>query len=247
MSFDVKDINKLQALKEKLNSEMTQSNEVKHIDGRVEHTKREFDNKINNMICKRGEIFYSDLNGNMGSEQGGIRPVLIIQNDTGNRYSPTVIVAVLTSQINKAKIPTHIELSAKEFGLSKDSVILFEQIRTLDKRRLKEKICTLDEFTMKRVDNAIMVSLYNQKPKTTFERLTKENQDYIVNKLNIIKECDTVLRFLTRVNGHKKDIDIAEDEKFEAENALMSFCYKHGLNCDEFYTQENGVNEEIAL
>ena len=92
------------------------------------------------MIVKRGDIYYADLSPVVGSEQGGIRPVLIIQNDVGNKYSPTVIAAAITSQINKAKMPTHIELLAKDYGLLKDSVILTEQIRTIDKRRLREKI-----------------------------------------------------------------------------------------------------------
>ena len=110
------------------------------------------------MIVKRGDIFYADLSPVIGSEQGGVRPVLIVQNDVGNKYSPTVIAAAITSQINKAKMPTHIEISAQDYGLNKDSVILLEQIRTIDKRRLREKIGRLDETLMERVDNALSVS-----------------------------------------------------------------------------------------
>ncbi len=110
------------------------------------------------MIVKRGEIYYADLSPVVGSEQGGVRPVLIIQNDVGNKYSPTVIAAAITSQINKAKMPTHIELSACEYGLNKDSVILLEQIRTIDKKRLREKIGRLDEALMSRVNNALSIS-----------------------------------------------------------------------------------------
>ena len=102
------------------------------------------------MIVKRGDIFYADLSPVIGSEQGGVRPVLIVQNDVGNKYSPTVIAAAITSQINKAKMPTHIEISAAEYGLNKDSVILLEQIRTIDKRRLREKIGRLDKALMER-------------------------------------------------------------------------------------------------
>ena len=98
------------------------------------------------MIVKRGDIYYADLSPVVGSEQGGIRPVLVIQNDIGNKYSPTVIAAAITSQINKAKMPTHIELAAKDYGLNKDSVILLEQIRTIDKRRLREKIGQREEY-----------------------------------------------------------------------------------------------------
>ena len=113
---------------------------------------------VNNVIVKRGDIYYADLSPVIGSEQGGIRPVLIVQNDIGNRYSPTVIVAAITSQINKAKLPTHVEISAEEYGLTKDSVILLEQVRTIDKKRLKEKIGNLSEELMKKVDESIQIS-----------------------------------------------------------------------------------------
>jgi len=108
---------------------------------------------------KRGDMFYADLSPVIGSEQGGIRPVLVIQNDTGNKYSPTIIVSAITSQMNKNKLPTHIELDSEEFGLKADSVILAEQIRTIDKSRLKEKIGHIsDNRIMNRINNAIGVS-----------------------------------------------------------------------------------------
>lgn len=107
---------------------------------------------------KRGDIYFADLSPVVGSEQGGIRPVLIVQNNVGNRYSPTVIAAAITSKMNKSKMPTHIEINAKSYGLTKDSVILMEQIRTLDKKRLKEKMGTLDEGFMNKVDEALAVS-----------------------------------------------------------------------------------------
>ena len=110
------------------------------------------------MIVKRGDIFYADLSPVVGSEQGGVRPVLIIQNDVGNKYSPTVIVAAITSQINKAKLPTHIEIQSSECGLSKDSVVLLEQIRTIDKRRLKEHMGHLDDGSMNKIDEALSIS-----------------------------------------------------------------------------------------
>ena len=110
------------------------------------------------MIVKRGDIYYADLSPVVGSEQGGVRPVLIIKNVVGNKYSPTVIATAITSQINKAKMPTHIELDANEYGLSKNSVVLAEQIRTIDKRRLKEKIGHIDEKLMTRVNEALEIS-----------------------------------------------------------------------------------------
>lgn len=108
---------------------------------------------------KRGELYYADLSPVVGSEQGGVRPVLVVQNDVGNRFSPTVIAAAVTSKLDKARLPTHIELSAELYGLSKDSVVLLEQIRTIDKRRLKERIGALSPQTMARVDDALLISL----------------------------------------------------------------------------------------
>lgn len=111
------------------------------------------------VIVKRGDILYADLSPVIGSEQGGVRPVLIIQNDIGNKYSPTVIISAITSQINKAKLPTHIEISAPEYGLPKDSVVLLEQIRTIDKKRLREKIGHFDDEMMARVDECLKISI----------------------------------------------------------------------------------------
>lgn len=111
------------------------------------------------MVIKRGDIYYADLSPVVGSEQGGIRPVLIIQNDVGNKHSPTVICAAITSRMNKAKLPTHIEISAEKYNIVKNSVILLEQIRTIDKQRLKEFVCHVDSQMMKKVNDAIQISL----------------------------------------------------------------------------------------
>lgn len=108
---------------------------------------------------KRGEIYYADLSPVVGSEQGGVRPIVILQNNVGNKYSPTVIVAAITSQISKAKIPTHIELPSKQYLLPKDSIVLLEQIRTIDKTRLKNRISILDSFKMQEINKAILISL----------------------------------------------------------------------------------------
>ena len=110
-------------------------------------------------MIKRGELYYADLSPVVGSEQGGIRPVLVVQNDVGNRYSPTVIAVAVTSKLEKARLPTHIELTGECFGLSRNSVILLEQIRTLDKRRLKDRIGSLPTGVMERVDDALKISL----------------------------------------------------------------------------------------
>ena len=111
------------------------------------------------MIIRRGDVFYADLRPVVGSEQGGVRPVLIIQNDIGNRHSPTVICAAITSRMNKAKLPTHIAIDATEYHMVKDSVILLEQLRTIDKSRLKDKICHLDDQIISKIDEALKISL----------------------------------------------------------------------------------------
>ncbi len=111
------------------------------------------------MVIRRGDIYYADLRPVIGSEQGGIRPVLIIQNDTGNRHSPTVIVAAITSKMSKAKLPTHVKIDKEKCDIVKDSVILLEQLRTIDKKRLKDKVCHLDREILKTVDTALLVSL----------------------------------------------------------------------------------------
>ena len=120
----------------------------------------------NNIYCgakhmniKRGDVFFAQLNPVQGSEQGGIRPVLVVQNDVGNQYSPTTIVLAITSKINKAKLPTHVELSKEESGLERDSVILAEQIRTIDKSRLQQKVAVLRQGTMTKIDKAIAISV----------------------------------------------------------------------------------------
>lgn len=115
--------------------------------------------EVNNLIVKRGDVYYADLSPVIGSEQGGVRPVLVVQNNIGNKYSPTVIVSAITSQINKAKLPTHIEISSQDFSLPKDSVVLLEQIRTIDKKRLKEKIGKFDIKLMTEVDDCLKISL----------------------------------------------------------------------------------------
>lgn len=111
------------------------------------------------MIVQRGEVYFADLSPVVGSEQGGIRPVLIIQNDIGNKFSPTVIVAAITAQIQKAKLPTHVEINAKRYGLERNSVILLEQVRTLDKQRLTDRITQLDKNKMEEIDHALEISL----------------------------------------------------------------------------------------
>ena len=123
---------------------------------------------------KRGDIFYADLSPVVGSEQGGMRPVLIVQNNVGNHYSPTVIVAAITAKVQKAKMPTHVNINAAHPGIEKNSVVLLEQIRTIDKQRLKDRVTHLDDQTMRRVDNALQISIgladrTRRRPQRTFQ------------------------------------------------------------------------------
>lgn len=111
------------------------------------------------MVIHRGDIYYADLRPVVGSEQGGVRPVLIIQNDIGNKHSPTVICAAITSQMNKAKLPTHVELDSSRYALVKDSVVLLEQLRTIDKKKLRDKVCHLDREILRKVERALLISL----------------------------------------------------------------------------------------
>lgn len=111
------------------------------------------------MVIHRGDIYYADLRPVVGSEQGGVRPVLIIQNDIGNKHSPTIICAAITSQMNKAKLPTHVELDSSRYALVKDSVVLLEQLRTIDKKRLRDKVCHLDREILRKVERALLISL----------------------------------------------------------------------------------------
>lgn len=126
------------------------------------------------MNIRRGDIFFADLRPVVGSEQGGIRPVLVIQNDMGNRHSPTVICAAITSKMNKAKLPTHVALEVKKYDIIKDSVILLEQIRTIDKSRLREKVCHLDDEILLRIDKALCISLALEGEFPGADRLHKE-------------------------------------------------------------------------
>lgn len=122
--------------------------------------KRNYRNRsVERVIIRRGDIFYADLRPVIGSEQGGVRPVLIIQNDIGNKHSPTVICAAITSKMNKAKLPTHVEIDAGRCEIVKDSVILLEQLRTIDKKRLKDRVCHLDAESLKLVNRALLISL----------------------------------------------------------------------------------------
>lgn len=135
------------------------SSEAQYAEFEAENTVERLVSGVKHLIVKRGDVYFADLSPVVGSEQGGVRPVLVIQNDIGNRFSPTAIVAAITAQIQKAKLPTHVEIDAKRYGFERDSVILLEQICTIDKQRLTDKITHLDDEMMEKVDEALQVSL----------------------------------------------------------------------------------------
>lgn len=163
---------------------------------------------------KRGDIYYADLGYGKGSEQGGIRPVLIIQNDQGNRYSPTVIIAAITSSNGKKNIPTHVRIDAERYGLPKDSIILLEQIRTIDKSRLMSKICELDEKTMNFIDRSSKISIGLED--------AFFNERYVYEKLEDIKQIDRIINKYK----YKNDVDLWMEqlEKISLIGSINDYC-----------------------
>lgn len=211
-------------------------------------------NKQNKTSINRGDIFYADLSPVTGSEQGGIRPVIVIQNDVGNRYSPTVIVSAITSQLEKAKLPTHVEIPSEEYGIRKDSVILLEQVRTLDKRRLKEKTGHVTEENMEKVDNALLISLgLDFREKNNIVK-NKENIEIEKNK-QLEEKINNIVKDLVYLDGYiMATIDTGKNmseisTKFIQRNTkiceLKSICKQNKLNMSKYY-DENIINSNMA-
>lgn len=189
---------------------------------------KHINNKSSNINITRGDIFFANLTGETGSEQGGIRPVICLSNNIGNTYSPTVIVATITSKQTKANIPTHVDI--RGCGLKEDSIVLLEQIRTIDKRRYLSYIGHADELTMKKVDKAKEIAISDIKPKNTLERLYPEMRRYIVSKLKMIETYILTLDTLNQVRGDYNTINLIEDEKFREINSLKYYCDKNKIN-----------------
>lgn len=191
------------------------------------------------MIVKRGDIFYADLSPVVGSEQGGVRPVLVIQNNIGNKHSPTVMVAAITSQINKAKLPTHIEINAKQYGLPKDSVILLEQVRTIDKKRLTERIgICKDEIIIKKIEKAIRIQTGMMQP--------KENLNYINSLKKKILDLDLIIK-KCKSRGLNYDDEITEKIFLIAE--LKIYCDEYCIDYRRFIKNTNKIisNNKFSL
>ena len=264
------DLNKLQALKEKLNNEMTQNNEVKHIDGRAGQTESDnvhsdnfgvAINKTNytkdssdewkNREYKRGMVFWCDLSGSIGSEQSSDkngRPCVIIQNNVGNTHAPTVIVAVLTSRLTKAKLPMHLELMDKKYNLPKNSIALFEQIRTLDKRRIGDFITYLGDDMQEKLDNAVDISMKNLKPKSYLEKLPEIMRTFIVTTLKQIKKYEITVETMKNEGMTNDEVQFIVNKKLSVLNKFIKYCKEHQIDYTAFYKLNEGVvNKEIVL
>lgn len=180
----------------------------------------------------RGEIYYADFGVGIGSEQGGIRPVIIAQNDVGNRYSPTVIIYAITSQINKAKLPTHVEVYT-ECGLDKPSVILCEQTRTFDKRRLKELVGKAPQNIIAKMNKAICISLAVGEGE--YNTMSREEK-FAYNKAQLVINTDTTLKELIQANVPLKTIEIFTEKRMNRINELKEYCKLNRLDYTRFYS-----------
>lgn len=262
LDIDIKGVNKLQELKNSMmKEEVKHINKIdmninKNVDKNIDGVNGDSYNKLNvaetdwkNREYKRAEVYYADLSGNLGSEQGngaeGLRPVVIIQNDIGNKYSPTVIVAVLTSRLAKPKLPTHLDMTVDKYNLPKNSIALFEQVRTLDKRRLKDKICYLGDEMQKKLDNAVDVSMKNLPTKTYLEKLPTEMRQYIINTLKEIKRKEIQIKEMKKDDFEECYIKRAFDKKMNILKQFIMYCNKHQLDYEQFYVLNKGINERV--
>ena len=258
----------LQKIKDKLNNEMTQD-EVKHIDNKVGHAEnnnvhsnnsgvtinktnytKDSSDEWKNREYKRGMVFWCDLSGSIGSEQSSDkngRPCVIIQNNVGNTHAPTVIVAVLTSKLTKAKLPMHLELMDEKYNLPKNSIALFEQIRTLDKRRIGDFITYLGDDMQEKLDNAVDISMKNLKPKSLLERLPHEMKTFIIATLKQIKKYEITTETMRNEGMSEDEIKFIINKKLTILNQFINYCKNHQLDYTNFYILNKGVSEEIAL
>lgn len=203
---------------------------------------------------RRGDVVWVDLRTNVGSEQKSDengRPMIIIQNNIGNAHSPTIIGVCVTSRLEKPKLPTHVLLPVGN-GLSKNSIVLAEQIMTLDKkRRILRKTGHIDDITMKKINKATAISIGDLQEKNTLEKLAEESRDYIISKFKFIDTCISSLDFLYKIKGDNYSIKLAEEEKKKEEDALKYFCYKNKLDyneiCENYMELEKRKEDSIAL
>lgn len=208
-------------------------------------------NSINNNVdyknIKRGDVLYVDLNKNgvdaVGSEQSGIRYSICLQNNIGNKFSPTIIVALVTSKLTKSRIPTHVEIPAGNFGLPKDSIVMLEQIRTLDKKRIVKNVGTVDDITLLRIDRAKDISLGDLKPKSPLEKLPRSIQNEINKTIKKIYGCDDILE-----DSNNKDLisHLSKERKILL-NHLERICSSYELRYEDYYLKQGKGENVIAI
>ena len=262
--MDMKELNKLQMIKDSMiNSEVSgiriedaKVSEVKNINGdRVDIKENNTSNKTNYndtynkpMEIKRGDNLLIQLEyQGVGSEQSGTRNAICIQNDVANLYSPTIIVAFVTSRLNKAKLPVHVEIKAPDFGFSKDSVVLVEQIRTIDKKRIIKKVGHIDEQTMSKIDNAIDISVKTLKPKSLLEKLPELMRQYVTTTLKQIKKYEITIETMKNEGMTKDEVSFMVNKKMTILNKFIKYCTEHQIDYKAFYEINKGVNSEIVL
>ena len=222
--------------------------ENKYVGEHIENiAKDEFGNILDLKDIKRGDVLFTGLTGGLFSEQNNDRYCVCIQNDIGNRYSPTIIVAFFTSQMTKAKLPVHLEISAGQFGLPKDSVLMLEQVRTIDKRRIKSRVGKLDQETIKKLDNAIDVSMKELHAKSLLEKLPLDMREYVTSTLKQIKKLEITTEEMKNEEIDKSAISVIVSKKLNILNQFIKYCSQHQLDYKEFYVVNKGVNPEITL
>lgn len=221
--------------------------EVNTNDKKLHSNRNIADNKINNNIdlndIEWGEVLYVNLDGGRWSEQNNDRFAICIQNEIGNKYSPTVIVAFVTSQQTKSKLPTHVEISAGQFGLPKDSIVMLEQVRTLDKRRIKSRVGVLDDITKKKIKTAKDISMNALQEKTPLEKLPRYKQEEINKTIKKIYGYDEVIE-----TSQLKDlINHLKQERKILINHLERICNDNGINYEDYYISINTKNINAVL
>lgn len=209
------------------------------------------DNKTNNNIdlndIEWGEVLYVNLDGGRWSEQNNDRFAICIQNEIGNKYSPTVIVAFVTSQQTKSKLPTHVEISAGQFGLPKDSIVMLEQVRTLDKRRIKSRVGVLDDITKKKIKIAKDISMNELQEKTPLEKLPRYIQKEVISRLKMIKTYEITIQTMYINKLDVQQIRLMENRLDESLSGLKYYCNKNQLQFEEMYEMEVEENKLLAL
>jgi len=235
----------LQEVKNTMIGETKDNNKYvgEHIENRVYD---EFGNILDLKDIKRGDSLLIDLgNNSVGSEQAGTRWAICIQNNVGNKYSPTIIVAFATSKLTKSQLPTHTIIKAGQFGFKEDSIILLEQVRTIDKKRIIARKGHVDNATMQLIDNAKDISMSELKPKSLLERLQKDMRDYIITTLKDVNEYEITVEKMKYEDMEKSSISFMIKKKLLLLDKFIKYCKQNQLDYEAFYKLNHGVNKEV--